>query len=59
MMFSSIPAEQVARTVYRAATVGKDQIRYFVGQDTQTLYQRRLKIGNEAHRMEIRDQFSG
>jgi len=58
MMNNAIPAKQVAEIVYEAATDGKDQIRYFAGEDTISMYERRLKIGSEEFRKEIRKQFS-
>ncbi|MFC4209887.1 SDR family NAD(P)-dependent oxidoreductase [Pedobacter petrophilus] len=59
MMGMAISAEQVAEVVYQAATDGKDQIRYLVGEDTKALYERRLAIGSEKHRKEIRKQVMG
>jgi len=46
-------AEQIAAVVYEAATDGKNQVRYVAGQDAQSLYARRLEIGNEAFRIEM------
>ncbi|WP_442591701.1 SDR family oxidoreductase [Pedobacter sp. AW31-3R] len=57
MMESASTAEQIAEVVYLAATDGKDQIRYVAGGDANALYQRRLEIGNEEFRREIRKQF--
>lgn len=57
MMESASTAEQIAEVVYLAATDGKDQIRYVAGADANALYQRRLEIGNEEFRKEIRKQF--
>lgn len=56
MMNQAIPAEQVAEAVYEAATDGKDQIRYLVGEDTKAMYARRLEIGEEDFRKELRKQ---
>ncbi len=50
-------AEQIAAVVYEAATDGKDQVRYVAGEDAKTIYARRLEIGSEAFRQEIRSQF--
>ena len=59
MMSVAVSAEQVAAVVYEAATDGKDQIRYLAGEDTKALYARRLEIGSEAFRKEIRSQIIG
>lgn len=59
MMNAGAKPEDIATVVYEAATDGKDQIRYVAGQDANALYQRRLKIGDEAFRKEIRQQFIG
>jgi NAD(P)-dependent dehydrogenase (short-subunit alcohol dehydrogenase family) len=59
MMDKAIPATQVAEVVFEAATDGKDQIRYLVGEDTKALYARRLEIGSEEFRKEIRGQIVG
>lgn len=59
MMDVGIPPKKVAEVVYEAATDGKDQIRYLAGEDTKTLYARRLEIGSEAFRKEIAKQFMG
>ncbi|TWI94794.1 NADP-dependent 3-hydroxy acid dehydrogenase YdfG [Mucilaginibacter frigoritolerans] len=56
MMQSASTAEQIAEVVYEAATDGKDQIRYVAGEDAKALYARRLEIGNEEFRKEIRKQ---
>lgn len=57
MMNAAIPAVQVAEVVYEAATDGKDQIRYVAGEDAKAMYARRLEIGSEAFRKEIKNQF--
>lgn len=57
MMDNAIPAAEVAEIVYEAATDGKDQIRYFAGEDTKAMYRRRLEIGSEEFRKELRKQF--
>ncbi len=58
-MKSASTAEQIAEVVYEAATDGKDQIRYVAGEDAKALYARRLEIGNEEFRKEIKKQFLG
>ncbi|WP_316762249.1 SDR family NAD(P)-dependent oxidoreductase [Pedobacter aquatilis] len=58
MMSNTISAEQVAEIVYEAATDGKDQIRYIVGEDTMAMYERRQEIGTEKFRIELGTQFS-
>lgn len=57
MMEAASTPEQIAAIVYEAATDGKDQVRYVAGNDANSLYARRLEIGNEAFRKEIRQQF--
>ena len=59
MMDQAASAEQIAEVVFEAATDGKDQIRYVAGSDANTIYNRRLEIGSEEFRKEIRDQFIG
>jgi NAD(P)-dependent dehydrogenase (short-subunit alcohol dehydrogenase family) len=59
MMNEAIPAKEVAKVVYQAATDGKDKIRYLVGSDTKALFARRTEIGSEAQRREIKKQFFG
>jgi hypothetical protein len=56
---SSSTAEQIAETVYQAATDGKDQLRYVAGADANAAYAHRLQIGAEAARKVTRDQFFG
>lgn len=58
MMSKASTAESIAGIVYEAATDGKDQLRYVAGPDANAIYARRLKIGAEAFRKEIRDQFT-
>ncbi len=58
-MQSASTAEQIAEVVYEAATDGKDQVRYVAGEDAKALYARRLEIGNEEFRKEIRKQILG
>lgn len=52
-------AEQIAEVVYEAATDNKDQIRYLAGEDAKAMYARRLEIGSEEFRKEIRKQTLG
>ncbi|MEH6682623.1 MAG: SDR family oxidoreductase [Sediminicola sp.] len=59
MMARASSSEQIAAVVYEAATDGKDQVRYVAGPDANAIYERRLEIGSEAFRKEIRDQFIG
>jgi NAD(P)-dependent dehydrogenase (short-subunit alcohol dehydrogenase family) len=59
MMQSASTAEQIAEVVYEAATDGKDQIRYVAGEDARAMYARRLEIGSEESRKEIRKQIVG
>lgn len=59
MMDAASSAEQIAEVVYEAATDGKDQIRYLAGEDAKAMYARRLEIGNEEFRKEIRNQILG
>lgn len=49
--------EQVAETVYEAATDGKDQLRYFAGKDAEMLYAQRLQLGDEAFRKQVFNVF--
>lgn len=57
MMAGASTAESIAAIVYEAATDGKDQLRYVAGPDANVIYARRLEIGAEEFRKEIRDQF--
>ncbi|WP_159477296.1 SDR family oxidoreductase [Dyadobacter sp. 3J3] len=59
MMESAATAAQIAEVVYEAATDGKDQIRYIAGEDAKAMYARRLEIGSEESRKEIRKQILG
>ena len=59
MMGASASAAQIAEVVYEAATDGKDQIRYVAGDDAKGLFERRLEIGAEEFRREIRQQILG
>jgi len=58
-MKNASTAEQIAEVVYEAATDGKDQVRYVAGADANMMYARRLEVGNEEFRKEIRKQFVG
>lgn len=57
MMEAASTPGQIAAIVYEAATDGKDQVRYVAGQDANSLFARRLEIGSEEFRKEIRAQF--
>jgi NADP-dependent 3-hydroxy acid dehydrogenase YdfG len=46
--------EEIAYVIYEAATDGKDQLRYFAGKSSQSIYDRRIEIGAEASRKEIK-----
>jgi len=50
---ASLP-EEIADVIYEAATDNKDQLRYFAGKSSQAIYDRRMKIGAEASRKEIK-----
>lgn len=51
--------DQIAEVVYEAATDGKDQLRYVAGADAKATYEMRLKVGDEAFRKGMRQQFFG
>ena len=51
--------EQIADVIYEAATDGKDQLRYLAGENAIKAYNRRLEIGPEAYRKEVKDWFLG
>lgn len=59
MMEMASTAEQIAEVVYEAATDQKDQIRYLAGEDAKAMYARRLEIGSEEFRKEIKKQTLG
>jgi len=46
--------EEIAEVIYEAATDHKDQLRYFAGKSSRTIYDRRMEIGAEASRKEIK-----
>jgi NAD(P)-dependent dehydrogenase (short-subunit alcohol dehydrogenase family) len=54
----SSPAE-VAELVYEAATDGKDKLRYIAGNDAKAMYAMRLRLGDEAFRKAMAQQFFG
>jgi len=58
MQSYSSPA-QIAEVVYEAATDGKDQLRYIAGADAKSTYGMRLKMGDEAFRKAMSQQFFG
>jgi NAD(P)-dependent dehydrogenase (short-subunit alcohol dehydrogenase family) len=51
--------DQIAEIVYEAATDGKDQLRYVAGEDAKATYAMRLKVGDEAFRKGMAQQFFG
>jgi NAD(P)-dependent dehydrogenase (short-subunit alcohol dehydrogenase family) len=59
MMQSASTAQHIAQVVYEAATDGKDQVRYVAGEDAKAMYARRLEVGNEEFRKEVRTQILG
>lgn len=59
MMSEGVPPEKIAEVVYEAATDDKDQITYIATDDAKAAYARRLEIGAEASRQEIRKQILG
>jgi hypothetical protein len=54
----SSPAK-VAEVVYEAATDGKDKLRYIAGSDAKAMYTMRLRLGEEAFRKAMAQQFLG
>jgi len=46
--------EEISEVIYEAATDNKDQLRYFAGKSSQAIYDRRMEIGAEASRKEIK-----
>lgn len=58
-MKAAATAREIAQVVYEAATNGKDQVRYVTGNDAKAMYKRRLEIGNEDFRKEVKEQFLG
>jgi len=52
-------AEQIAEVVYEAATDGKDQLRYIAGADAKEIYAMRMRLGDEAFRKALAQQFFG
>ena len=59
MMSQGVPPERIAEIVYEAATDDKDQVTYIATEDAKAAYARRLEIGSEASRKEIRKQVLG
>jgi NAD(P)-dependent dehydrogenase (short-subunit alcohol dehydrogenase family) len=51
--------DQIAEVVYEAATDGKDQLRYVAGADAKATYATRLRLGDEAFRKAMDQQFFG
>ena len=58
-MASYSSPDQIAEVVYEAATDGKDQLRYVAGDDAKATYAMRLKVGDEAFRKGMAQQFFG
>ena len=58
-MASYSSPDQIAEVVYEAATDGKDQLRYVAGEDAKATYAVRLKVGDEAFRKGMAQQFFG
>jgi NAD(P)-dependent dehydrogenase (short-subunit alcohol dehydrogenase family) len=52
----STPGE-IADVIYEAATDNKDQLRYFAGKKSKTIYDRRQQIGAEASRIELKKMY--
>ncbi|MCC8407507.1 SDR family oxidoreductase [Mucilaginibacter sp. UR6-1] len=59
MMSQAVAPEKVAEVVYEAATDDKDQLTYIPTSDARAAYDRRVEIGSEASRIEIREQILG
>jgi len=53
---SSTP-EEIASVIYEAATDNKDQLRYFAGKSSQAIYDRRIQVGAENSRREIKTMY--
>ena len=51
--------EQIAEVAYEAATDGKDQLRYIAGADAKEIYAMRTRLGDEAFRKALAQQFFG
>lgn len=49
--------EEIADVILEAATDNKDQLRYFAGKKSKTIYDRRQKIGAEASRKELKEMY--
>ena len=50
--------QQIASIIHEAATDGKDQLLYVAGDDAKDWYESRRKMGDEAFRKGLRQQFS-
>ena len=59
MMSQGVQPERIAEVVYEAATDDNDQVTYIATDDAKAAYERRLEIGSEASRIEIRKQILG
>ena len=51
--------EKIAEIVYEAATDGKDQLRYFAGDDAKAMHAQRLQLGDEGFRKQMEEAFLG
>jgi len=49
--------EEIAEVIYEAATDNSDQLRYFAGKKSKGIYERRVEIGAEASRKEIKKMY--
>ena len=56
---SGSTAEEVATVIYEAATDGKEQIHYIAGNDSKSMHERRLEVGEEASVKEMTTIFFG
>ena len=49
--------QEIADVIYEAATDNKDQLRYFAGKKSKSIYDRRQEIGAEASRKELKKMY--
>jgi NAD(P)-dependent dehydrogenase (short-subunit alcohol dehydrogenase family) len=56
---SLAPAETVSKVIYEAATDGKNQLRYLVGDVANGDYAKRLELGAEAFHQDLANAFFG
>ena len=59
MMGQAADPSHIAAIVYKAATDGKDQLRYVAGADASQMYTQRMTVGPEEFRKTIAAQFLG